>query len=346
MQTDELLRIAVNELHVGGNGHGRNKYSVEFPDKSECMEAVLRLAFKISQSDEPLLITGETGTGKEHMARAIHNMGLNSENLFLAVDCSTLTGTLIESELFGHVRGAFTGAVQDKKGLFEAAGDGTVFLDEVGAMPLELQSTLLRVLQNREIRPVGGTKYVQFHARIIIATNVDLELAVQQRTFRQDLYFRLKVLTLELPTLLQHREDIPLLANYFLAHVSNCKGEHWGFSIDALNCLKAYSWPGNVRELENAIRSALVWGVSPVVQVGDLPLNIQKPKEDSLSEGPILKYPKLLWDIERQAILRALSEADGDKSLAAGLLGIGKTTIYRKLKEYGIPRHVDFTSLG
>ncbi len=336
MPTDEPLQKAVEELPVGGNGNDGNNYRLELLSTSHRMETLFRKAFKIGQSDEPLLITGETGTGKEHMAQAIHNMKPHSERIFLPVDCSTLTSTLIESELFGHVRGAFTGAIQDKKGLFEAAGHGTIFLDEIGGMPLDMQSRLLRVLQNREIRPVGSTKYVEFHARIMAATNIDLELAVQQGTFRKDLYFRLRVLTIEIPTLRQRREDIPLLANHFLAKLSKRAGENWKFSTDAMNCLMVYSWPGNVRELENAIRSALVWGTPPIVGVVDLPLNIQQPLAEYTKEGSVLKDSVLLWDVERQAIISAVSEANGDRSLAARLLGIGTTTIYRKLKGYGI----------
>ena len=310
------------------NGYG------ELSGTAPSMQELFKMIVKVSQSHCPVLIAGESGTGKELVARAIHQSGPLREQPFLPVDCSALVPTLIESELFGYVRGAFTGALRTKQGLLEAAQGGTVFLDEIAEMPVDLQSKLLRALQEREVKPVGSTRAVKFDARIIAASNRDLESAIQQGVFRKDLYFRLNVVTLRLPPLRERKSDIPLLVNHFLDVFSGGQRRRQALSEEALNCLLAYDWPGNVRELENCIERAVALGSGPVLHVADLPTNLQNPQR-AASAVPVGREPVVaLPELERQAILRAVAEARGDKLLAARMLGIGKTTLYRKLNAY------------
>jgi len=300
------------------------------------MKTVFQMLLNASQSQEPVLITGETGTGKELAARAIHQIGPLRHRTFLPVDCSTLVPALMEAELFGYVRGAFTGAMSDRKGLFEAAHGGTVFLDEITEISVELQSKLLRTIQEHEFRPVGTTRWVEFSARIIVASNRDLKLLMQQGSFREDLYFRLNVLTIDLPPLREHKQDIPLLANHFLVKFSQGKGPPRELSEEALHRLMAYDWPGNVRELENCMRRAIALTPGPEVGPEDLPPYVGKSEGITLPAEVGGEETLTLREIERRAIVRAVAAANGDRLLAARLLGIGKTTIYRKLKEYGL----------
>jgi DNA-binding NtrC family response regulator len=295
------------------------------------MQRVYRLIEKVSQHKYPVLILGESGTGKELVARSIHFSGPRHNEPFVPVDCSSLVPTLIESELFGYVKGAFTGATHPKTGLMEAAGNGTLFLDEIGDLPVDLQAKLLRALQEREVKPVGSTDRVAISTRVIAATNRDLEAAVRNGQFRQDLFFRLNVVQIKLPPLRERKSDIPLLVNTFLEKFNESKGSARTISEDAMAHLLAYDWPGNVRELENAIERAVALGSGPILHVGDLPSNLQHGSTDR-----ILKSDELLplEELERRAIFRALHEAGGDKLAAARLLGIGKTTLYRKLKQY------------
>ena len=295
------------------------------------MQRVYRLIEKVSQHNYPVLILGESGTGKELVARSIHFSGPRHNKPFVPVDCSALVPTLIESELFGYVRGAFTGAVQSKQGLMESAGNGTLFLDEIGDMPVDLQAKLLRALQEKEIKPVGSTDRVAIATRVIAATNRDLDSAVRQGQFRQDLFFRLNVVQIKLPPLRERKTDIPLLVHTFLEKFSEPEGALRTISQDAMARLIAYDWPGNVRELENAIERAVALGSGPILHVGDLPTNLQHGVGDRMPQNDEL-LP--LEELERRAILRALREAGGDKLAAARLLGIGKTTLYRKLKQY------------
>ncbi len=296
------------------------------------MQRVYRLIEKVSQHTYPVLILGESGTGKELVARSIHFSGPRRNKPFAPVDCSALVPTLIESELFGYVKGAFTGAVHSKPGLMESADGGTLFLDEIGDLPVDLQAKLLRALQEKEIRPVGSTERVSISTRVIAATNRDLEAAVRQGGFRQDLFFRLNVVQIKLPPLLERKSDIPLLVSSFLEKFSEKNRAIRTISEDAMARLIAYDWPGNVRELENAIERAVALGSGPILHAGDLPSNLQygaterAPRNDELLP---------LDELERRAILRALRESAGDKLAAARLLGIGKTTLYRKLKQYG-----------
>ncbi len=296
------------------------------------MQRVYRLIEKVSQHNYPVLILGESGTGKELVARSIHFSGLRRTRPFVPVDCTALVPTLIESELFGYVKGAFTGAVHSKQGLMETAGNGTLFLDEIGDLPFDLQAKLLRALQEREIRPVGSTDRISISTRIIAATNRDLETAVRQGHFRQDLFFRLNVVQIKIPPLRDRKSDIPFLVNSFLEKFSDSESPARTISEDALARLVSYDWPGNVRELENAIERAIALGSGPILHVGDLPTNLQYGSSERISSNDEL-VP--LDELERRAILRALRESSGDKLAAARLLGIGKTTLYRKLKQYG-----------
>jgi DNA-binding NtrC family response regulator len=295
------------------------------------MQRVYKLIQKVSQHMYPVLILGESGTGKELVARSIHFSGPRKNKPFAPVDCSSLVPTLIESELFGYVKGAFTGAQHTKQGLFEAAGEGTLFLDEIGDLPIDLQAKLLRALQEREIKPVGSNERIGIRARVIAATNRDLESGIRTGGFRQDLYFRLNVVQIKLPPLRERKADIPLLANTFLEKFSDPTHPIHTISEDAMRRIMAYDWPGNIRELENAIERAVALGSGPILHVGDLPSNLQYTSTEKLSEVDELVPLEIL---EKRAIFRALQETSGDKLAAARLLGIGKTTLYRKLKQY------------
>ena len=310
------------------------------------MEKLYRILSKVAYSTHPVLILGESGTGKELVARSIHFNGPNAAKPFVTVDCGSLVPTMIESELFGHVKGAFTGADRAKEGLLASAEGGTVFLDEIGELPLDLQAKLLRVLQEKEVRPVGATQSQPISARVLAATNRDLAAMVEQGRFRKDLYFRLNVVNLRIPPLRDRREDIPLLAMHFLERMQRERGVERSFSDDTLRVMADYDWPGNVRELENAIERACALSSGPVLHMGDLPTQVQdfrmqramvaggssRARHGAARQGGIVSIAEL----ERQAILGTIRQLKGDKLMAARLLGIGKTTLYRKLKEYGI----------
>ena len=325
--------------------------------RSTEMEKLYRILSKVAQSSHPVLILGESGTGKELVARAIHVNGPHAAKPFIAVDCGSLVPTLIESELFGHVKGAFTGANRSKEGLLASAGDGTVFLDEIGELPLDLQARLLRALQEKEVRPVGATHGVPIHARVLAATNRDLALMVEQGRFRKDLYYRLNVVNLRVPPLRERRGDIPLLAAHFLDRLGRENNIEYKLSDEALRMMVEYQWPGNVRELEHAIQRAATISSGPLLQLGDLSthlvefsLNLRRTiqpagaarfqgagaagVDERGQPGPGHFVPLAIQ--ERQAILSTLDTLKGDKLMAAKVLGIGKTTLYRKLKEYGI----------
>ena len=299
---------------------------------SEKMQKVRRVIGKLAVQRHPVLILGESGTGKELVARAIHNLGPWRDQPFVPVDCGAFPAALIESELFGHVRGAFTGADQPRKGLLAAAGKGTVFLDEIGELPLELQSRLLRALQEHEIRPLGSNEHIRLEARMLAATNQDLEAAIKRGAFRQDLYYRLNVVPIRVPPLRDRKEDIPALVEHFLSRVAN--GKQAPTVSDAfVGRLLAHTWPGNVRELENTIQRAASLRSGPVIETKDLPTAILQGLGSAESQQPPVAA---LEAMERQAICDALKATGGDRVRAAQVLGIGKTTIYRKLKEYGL----------
>jgi DNA-binding NtrC family response regulator len=301
------------------------------------MQKLYRIIGKAAQSSHPVLILGESGTGKELVARSIHFSGPFKDKPFIPVDCGSLVPTLIESELFGYVKGAFTGAVRSKEGLLTIAEGGTVFLDEIGELPLDLQSKLLRAIQEKEIRPVGSTKRMPINVRILAATNRDLEAAVAEGKFRKDLYFRLNVLTLRIPPLRDRKQDIPFLAQHFLERMDQIAGLKRTLSDEALKALMAYEWPGNVRELENCIERACTMSSGPVLHVNDLSSAVQNSRFQASAPVPQGGGPKIvpIAELEKNAILSTIDQLNGDKLMAARMLGIGKTTLYRKLKEYG-----------
>ncbi|MGA8086360.1 MAG: sigma-54 dependent transcriptional regulator [Terracidiphilus sp.] len=309
------------------------------------MDKLYRILSKVAQTTHPVLILGESGTGKELIARTIHTFGPNAEKPFLPVDCGSLVPTLVESELFGYVKGAFTGANHAKDGLLVAAGGGTVFLDEIGELSIDLQAKLLRALQEREVRPVGATHRVPIKARILTATNRDLAAMVKHGSFRKDLYYRLNIVNLRLPPLRDRRDDIPMLVAHFLNKIN--KGHPARFSIhdEALRAMMHYDWPGNVRELENAVEHGATMTSGGEIQLGHLPTQLQHAPLAALHAAALngkkqndASLPAILPLAmqERRAILDAIRSTQGDKLTAAKLLGIGKTTLYRKLKEYGI----------
>jgi DNA-binding NtrC family response regulator len=311
---------------------------------------VLRLIEKLGKCRWPALLLGETGTGKEVVARAIHNIGPQSP--FVTIDCSAMVGPLMESELFGHVKGAFTGAAMTKIGLIEAANGGTAFFDEIGELPLDLQAKLLRVLQEKEFRPVGSLASRRSDFRIIAATNRDLAKEVEKGNFRRDLFFRLNVINIRLSPLRERRDDIPALINHFVSRV----GGNYSLTAEALEVLLSYDWPGNIRELENCVQHMVAINSGPLLHVADLPSNLQNhlvekksqylmaaagagsssPMNCGESAPALAPVPTVvpLAELERRAILNALEYTRGDRAVAAHLLGIGRTTLYRKLKEY------------
>jgi transcriptional regulator with GAF, ATPase, and Fis domain len=294
------------------------------------MRTIHNLIGKAKNHTFPVLILGETGTGKELVARCIHSSGSRKHAAFVAVDCSSLTPTLIESELFGHVRGAFTGADTNKKGLVEVADAGTLFLDEIGELPRELQAKLLRVTQEHEVRPVGSTDSKQVNARFIAATNRDLKHAVDEGEFRRDLYYRLNVFPIKMPPLRERKVDIPLLVTAFLTKYSDPMRPIETICQDFWRAVMSRDWPGNVRELENFVARCIALGSGPTLRDED---GCRIPEEignNTLAETDTHR----LDSIERYTIVRALKETKGDKIAAARILGIGKTTIYRKLRQY------------
>ena len=322
------------------HGHGMANILGQSPE----MEKLFRILARVAQSMHPVLILGESGTGKELVARAIHANGPGAGKPFMPVDCGSLAPTLIESELFGHVKGAFTGAHRPTDGLLVAAAGGTVFLDEIAELPLDLQAKLLRALQEKEVRPLGGSHAVPMKARILAATHQDLPGMVEQGKFRRDLYYRLNVVKLMLPPLRDRKEDIPLLAAHFLERNSRETKRNFRLSAETLAYLVEYAWPGNVRELANAIDRACNLSSSEVIEMGEMTTSIRdawmqantrmrvRPGEEAAGSDGV----ETLAQMEKRAILTTLDQVKGDKLLAARLLDIGKTTLYRKLKEYGV----------
>lgn len=298
------------------------------------IQDVLRMISRLKDTRTPVLITGESGTGKELVARAIHFRGSYAGRPFVAVDCGSLVPTLIESELFGYEKGAFTGAMRSKAGLFQSAHGGTIFLDEIGELPLEMQAKLLRVLQEKEVRPVGSNQRVTVDVRVIAATNRNLEKEYQAGNFRKDLYFRLNVVTVQLPSLRERRSDIPLLVSWFLDKTA--RGESTQVTHAAMKCLLQHDWPGNVRELENCIERAITLGDHKMIDIEDLPQNIATPSETHMESVPSGLTTTDLEDIEKATIQRVFEQVKGDKVLAGKMLGISRATLYRKLKRYNI----------
>jgi two-component system, NtrC family, response regulator AtoC len=304
------------------------------------IQDVLRMVWRLKDTRTPVLITGESGTGKELVARAIHFRGPFANRPFVAVDCGSLVPTLIESELFGYEKGAFTGALKSKTGLFQSANGGAIFLDEVGELPLEMQAKLLRALQEKEIRPVGSNQKIKVDVRVIAASNRNLEAEYRNGTFRKDLYFRLNVVTVHLPALRERRSDIPMLVHWFLDRYA--PGNSIQVTSAAMKSLLQYDWPGNVRELENCIERAVALGDRRIIDVGDLPSSIASASPafemGEASAGDGLTSTDL-EDIERNTIQRVFEKVKGDKALAGRMLGISRATLYRKLKRYNIGGH-------
>jgi DNA-binding NtrC family response regulator len=301
------------------------------------IQDVLRMVSRLKDTRTPVLITGESGTGKELVARAIHFRGPFASRPFVAVDCGSLVPTLIESELFGYEKGAFTGALKSKTGLFHAADGGTLFLDEIGELPPEMQAKLLRVLQEKEVRPVGSNLRTKVDVRVIAATNRDLEAEYRKGTFRKDLYFRLNVVAVHVPALRERRSDIPMLAHWFLDRCA--PGRSVQITNAAMKSLLQYDWPGNVRELENCIERAVALSSQPLLDTSDLPAAIASAlpaPEDSSANFVSAQTPTDLEDIERATIERVFRQVNGDKVLAGKMLGISRATLYRKLKRYNI----------
>ena len=296
------------------------------------MLAVYKQIAYASDSIAPVLIQGESGTGKELVARAIHAHGTRTSRPFVAVNCGAITETLLESELFGHVRGAFTGAVADRKGVFEQAHGGTVFLDEIGDMPPAMQVKLLRVLQDGEVRPVGGNRSIHTDARVVAATNVDLDRCVSEGRFRQDLFYRLSVIVIRIPSLRDRREDIPLLIEQFVRNASARSGRHVVISPEAVVALTSYRWPGNVRELENTIERLVVFSRGRL-ELADLPEAVLAAP--SLEERLFQDLPTL-DELERRYLIHVLEAVGGNRSRAAEALGIDRRTLYRMAERLGV----------
>ena len=292
------------------------------------MQRVYDLTLRVSAYRFPVLILGETGTGKELVARSIHFMGPCKNEPFVPVDCAALVPALIESELFGFAKGAFTGAYQARQGLLASAGEGTIFLDEIGELGPNLQAKLLRVLQEHEFRPIGSTVFTKLKARVIAATHRDLRTQIKQQAFREDLYFRLNVAQIVIPPLRERKDDIPLLVKSFIDKYEE-DGFKTEFSDAAMKHLQAHYWPGNVRELENVVERALALFPGQVINTGDLELDLP---DEPISKPTTSSEVSSLADLERRAITRTICAAGGNKVLAARMLGIGKSTLYRRLK--------------
>jgi DNA-binding NtrC family response regulator len=304
--------------------------------QSPAMQAVLDLVERVAPTDATLLIQGESGTGKEVIAKAVHHASARAARPFVAVNCGAVPETLLESELFGYMRGAFTGAAAAKPGLFEEADGGTLLLDEIAEMPASLQVKLLRALQSGEVRRLGATQSMTIDVRVIAATHGDLATLIGEGRFREDLYYRLNVIQIVLPPLRDRREDIPALAAHFLARAAGKLGRERRLSPPALERLLRYPWPGNVRELENAVERAAILSRSDRVEPDDLPPHVSAGLQ--LGPSPALPRQISLADAERAHILQTLERFGRNHSGAAEALGIGRTTLWRKLKEYGIDR--------
>jgi DNA-binding NtrC family response regulator len=344
-----LQRMQEKVALVAENQFLRDRVSAEMElhgivGSSSKIQDVLRMVARLKETRTPVLITGESGTGKELVARAIHFRGTYAKRPFVAVDCGSLVPTLVESELFGYEKGAFTGALKSKEGLFQTANGGTILLDEIGELSMEMQAKLLRVLQEKEVRPVGSNQKVKVDIRVIAATNRDLETAYKEGKFRKDLYFRLNVVTLHLPALRERKSDIAALVHYFLDKLA--PGRSITVTSAAMKAMLQYDWPGNVRELENCIERAIALGGPDSIDLHDLPpaVRAESPlfetadivEKDVLIPGKPAGSATDLEELERVTIERVFEQVQGDKSRARKMLGISRATLYRKLKRYNI----------
>jgi len=330
---ERLLERRERELNLLRERVNRHAAAKHFVAGSRAMQDVLELAARVAPLDTTVLIYGESGTGKEFIVRMIHDQSPRAAAPFVSINCAALTETLLESELFGHVRGAFTGAVRDKAGLFEVAGTGTIFLDEIGEIAPTVQAKLLRALQEREIRRVGAERSIKVNARVVAATNRDLRAAVEAGTFREDLYFRLAAFIITVPPLRDRREDIPPLVHQFLVRAAGrMKKDVTTVSAEAMSALMNYRWPGNVRELEHAVERAVILANGPSIRVRELPPEVtQKSRARSGDDTLDLQQQ------ERVMIERALERFQGNRKQAADALKISTVTLWRKMKQYGLP---------
>jgi transcriptional regulator with PAS, ATPase and Fis domain len=329
---ERLLERRERELNLLRDRVSRHAASKHFIARSPAMEDVLELAARVAPLETTVLVYGESGTGKEFVVRMIHDQSPRAGAPFVSINCAALTETLLESELFGHVRGAFTGAVRDKAGLFEVAGSGTIFLDEIGEVAPTIQAKLLRALQEREIRRVGAERNIKINARVVAATNRELRAAVDAGTFREDLYFRLGAFIITVPPLRDRREDIPPLVHHFLVRAaSRMKKDVTAVSAEAMTALMNYAWPGNVRELEHAVERAVILANGPSIRVRELPPEVTQKARRRAGDDTLD-----LHEQERVMIERALEKFGGNRRRAAEALKISTVTLWRKMKQYGL----------
>ena len=338
-----LAQRALRENAQRSGAEGKGEQPGTIIGKSPAVMGVYKIMARVAPTKSSVLILGESGTGKERIARAIHQHSPRASRPFVAVDCGALTETLLESEIFGHVRGAFTGAVVDKKGVFEEAEGGTCFLDEIGDISPNMQAKLLRVLQEHEVRRVGGKDWMKVDVRVIAATNQNLDDLVAKGTFRQDLYYRLNVIAIHLPPLRERMEDVPLLARYFLKCYSQENGKSIGAISDAaMKLLCSYSWPGNIRELENAIEQAVVLSNQPVLAPDDLPPAVRNNAASKWTQSPssngqfLFADTPTLEEVKKRYVLHVLDRNQGNVSRTARVLNIDRRSLYRMLARYKI----------
>ena len=343
----DQLRTLVEQVARKAAVHARQTASQEERDififegikgASAAMQGIFEIVRRVAPTNISVLIEGPSGTGKELLARAIHNNSLRRHKPFKPVNCAGLTETLLESELFGHVKGAFTGANADRKGLFEIADEGTLFLDEIGDMPLTMQAKLLRVIEDGVVIPVGSNKPTVVDVRIISATNQNLRKLIEQNKFREDLYFRIRGVDMSLPPLRDRPEDIPLLARHFLDEaVEETGSKVTGVTEAAMRVLAAYEWPGNIRQLKNTIRTLVVMCDRDKIDIPDLPPEMAPRRQLMGASGPPASLAGVsLNDLERKAIMDTLARTEGNREKAAKILGIGERTLYRKIREYNL----------
>ena len=350
---DELMSLAEKSLThrklEQENKQLRNELTKKYKfdqivGTSESIQSVLQLVERVADTDSTILVSGESGTGKELIARAIHYNSGRAAGPFIPINCGAIPGELLESELFGHVKGAFTGAISNRIGRFEMADGGTLFLDEIGDLEPALQVKLLRALQERCFEPVGSTKTVQVDVRVVAATNINLEEAVAAGRFREDLFYRLNVIPIHIPSLKERRSDIPLLLKHFTSHFAKSKGRTLaGFTEAALTCLSNHSWPGNIRELENLVERLTILKGEGLVDVADLPLKYRTPSASAVSEMGAFDLPESGLDFntavdayENSLILKALEKTGWNRNQAAMLLKLNRTTLVEKIKKKGL----------
>lgn len=340
--TTGALISAVNNALKSSKKRNQYKNLYEIVYQSNCMEEIMDMVTRVGRAESTILVTGESGTGKELIARAIHRNSRRSTQQFISVNSGAIPEGLLESELFGHIKGAFTGAVTTSHGRFHVADGGSLFLDEVGNMSLAMQVKLLRVLQDGEFSPVGSSDVVKTDVRLIAATNMNLEQAISTKTFREDLYYRLNVIEIHIPPLRQRTDDILPLSEFFLSRLAGSEhSRKLTLSSNAVSALLSYHWPGNVRELENTMERASVLCDSEQVELHDLPDRITYSKEDFPEQTPTAEHinlDSLLNSIEKHYIINALKKSNGNKTSTAKILGLKRTTLLARMKHYNIQR--------